>query len=185
MELGQVIVGVQLLGYDDSMNAKSGRTAPVKSKKKATRIGHVYHGARPVDSLDDMDSIPRGWINPNGKFIRTKHHWSAISAQVGKGMTSDPELGERNAHKAYALGWISLGHGGILNAVGHKNTFDSILHPAVVALRKILSKVPHFSFRIERQIGKVDLDKGRHEDFDVREYDLDPFIRSGKLRKYT
>lgn len=155
-----------------------------KTSKKKQRIGHVYQGQRPVvATASEEGEIPRGWIHPNGKFFSTNHHWDTISDHVGEGTSSDPETGERNAHIAYARGWISIGHGGVINAIGHKSTFESTSHPAVVMLRKLVAKIPHFSLRVEKQIGKLDPESGRHEDFDVQEYDLDYFIKRGRLRK--
>lgn len=156
-----------------------------KSSKKKQRIGHIHQGARPAPVAADGEDVPRGWIHPGGKFISTNHHWDAISEHLGDSRTSDPEIGERNAHVAYSRGWISIGHGGVINAIGHENTFDTSEHPAVATLRKLVAKVPHFSLRVEKQIGKLDPETGRHEDFDVREYDLDYFIKRGRLRKTT
>lgn len=158
----------------------------MKKKSRGTRIGHVYHGSRMGKTTENLGDVPRGWIHPDGRFFKTKHHWNAISDQLGDGeQYDDPAEGERNAHKAYSRGWISIGHGGALNAVGHKSTFDTDTHPAVETLRKLVSKVPHFTFRVEKQLGKLNSDSGRHEDFDVKEYDLDWFIRRGRLRKPT
>jgi len=160
---------------------------PIKTKKKAARIRHVYGRELAASEADGWEAIPRGWIRPDGKFFKTKQHWIKISGYLGhKGATrKDPEQGEKNAHAAYSLGWISIGHGGALNAVGHKSSFDLAKHPGVQTLRKLLSSVPQFSIRIERQMGKIDPETGMHEDFDVREYDLDLFIRHGRLRKYA
>ncbi len=161
--------------------------APVKSKgsKKKQRIGHGHPDALAARATGFDESVPRGWIHPTGKFFATNHHWEAITRMLHKKASKDPEKGERDAHLAYSLGWISIGHGGATNAIGHKSVFDGADHPAVEALRKLVAKIPHFSLRIEKQIGKRDPESGRHADFDVSEYDLDLFIRRGRLRKTT
>lgn len=159
------------------------------------RTRHVYHVKRHDKSWSDM---PRGWIDPEGQFRPSNVHWEAIrsfierkKAKRGRKGSDDSseedlaELGERAAQKAYALGWISLSHGGVLNAVGHKDAFHSKHSPALATLRRLLARVPHSTVRIETQIGKIDPHTGRHEDFDVQEYELALFVRRGTLRKVT
>jgi hypothetical protein len=152
-------------------------------------IRHIYHHNGPQP---DWNSVPRGWITPEGRFLKTKEHWSSLSSQFRRpdirSVTKNeaPEEaaeGERNAHLAYRQGWISLGHGGELNAVGHERTFKTFNHPAVLTLRKVLADVPSLTVPIETQIGDYDASRGVHEDFDVREYDLDILIKRGRLRQ--
>ena len=95
----------------------------------------------------------------------------------------EAEAAERNAHLAYGLGWISVGHAGKLNAIGHQNTFDARHHPAVATLRKLLAELPHLSIQIEVQIGNYLPSRGVHEDFELKEYDLDILIKRGRLRQ--
>lgn len=152
--------------------------------KGKRRIGHLYvDQPRPAERREEWDSIPRGWISPEGKFFRTRFHWASIASRFKQPRAEDPEVGERSAHQAYAKGWISLGHAGVLNAIGHESVLKSANHPAVATLRRLVSKLPHFSLRVEKQLGGIDAETGRHEDFDVREYDLGFFVRRGKLRK--
>jgi hypothetical protein len=61
--------------------------------------------------------------------------------------------------------------------------FDQPDHPAMRTLRKVVAGIPHFSLRIEKQLGALDPVTGKHEDFDVREYDLMFFLRRGRLRE--
>ena len=160
---------------------RKGSTKKV-TKKKASRIGHLYQGSRLAQLTETWSSIPRGWIAPDGRFFQTKHHWDSISEHLGLEGENDPEQGERNAHIAYSLGWLSLGHGGALNAVGHKSTFDHRDHLAVITMRKLLSKAPHFTFRVELQLGKLTKRAAKHPDFEVKEIDLDYFISRGRLK---
>jgi hypothetical protein len=69
-----------------------------------------------------------------------------------------------------------------MNAIGHQRTFSTSNHPAVVTLRKILAEVPHLSIQIELQIGEFIPSRGVHEDFELQEYDLDYFIKRGRLK---
>lgn len=169
--------------------------------KMNERIRHVYH-ARRQDNHEVHDDeahwadTPRGWIDPDGHFRPSSVHWEAIRSLIEKkkrgrrsratGTDEDhAELGERAAQRAYAMGWISLSHGGVLNAVGHRNVFHSKRSPALATLRRLLARVPHSTVRIETQIGKIDTRTGRHEDFDVQEYELSLLVRRGTLRKVT
>lgn len=153
----------------------------VKGRKKTSRIRHDTTGTLIVRPTEEAP--PRGWIHPNGKFFESVHHWQDISKYLKLSGADDPDQGERNAHVAYARGWISLGHGGAFNAIGHEKIFSSPDAPAIATLRKQVAKVPHFALRVEKQIGEIDLGSGRHEDFDVAEYDLEVFIRRGRLRR--
>lgn len=151
------------------------------------RIRHIYHLKRRSEA-PDQEIAPRGWIDPDGKFRASKAHWAEIRSFLGKSrrrkkVTDDAEEGERLAQQAYSLGWISLSHGGVLNAVGHKNTFVSKRSAAAATLRKLLTRAPQATIRIETQIGAIDPETGRHEDFEVQEYDLGIFVRRGALRK--
>ncbi len=156
---------------------------PKGPSKKKKRIGHVYGAAPVMDPAAAWDAVPRGWIHPSGKFVKTKEHWKTICSRLGERKANPAEVGERFAHRAYAEGWISLGHGGVFNAVGHRSTFEKATHPALETLRKLVTQSPHFALRIERQFGKIDPESGRHADFDVKEYDLDLFIKRGRLKK--
>jgi hypothetical protein len=137
--------------------------------------------------------IPRGWINQTGHFLKTKEHWASINScfrrpEIRAATTSELEeeeakAAERNAHLAYSLGWISVGHAGKLNAVGHERTFQVGRHPAVLTLRKLLEPVPELTIQIEIQLGNFNPSAGLHEDFDVRDYDLDFLIKRGRLRQ--
>jgi hypothetical protein len=152
------------------------------------RIRHLFphHGAIPTD-----DRIPRGWINPHGHFLKTKQHWASILSHFRRPdartfdrdeAPEEVEAAERNAHLAYSLGWISVGHAGKLNAIAHQRTFESSTHPAVVTLRKLLAEMPHLTIQVELQIGEFLPSKGVHEDYELREYDLDILIKRGRLR---
>ncbi|MGK5082090.1 hypothetical protein WDW37_02205 [Bdellovibrionota bacterium FG-1] len=152
------------------------------------RIRHLFpHNA----GIPNDDQVPRGWITPQGHFHKTKEHWTSINAQfrrpdtraVGKDEApEEAELAEKNAHLAYSLGWISVGHAGKLNAIGHQKTFEASYHPAVTTLRTLLAALPHLSIQIEIQIGNYVPSRGTHEDFHVKEYDLDILIKRGRLR---
>ena len=157
--------------------------------KNKRRIRHIYHH----DGLEaDGNKSPRGWITPEGRFLETKEHWRSITCQFRR-----PEIrslnpappeevadGERIAQLAYSHGWISLGHAGELNAIGHERTFSSVQNPAVLSLRKLLSNAPELVIHVELQVGPFNPSLGIHEDFDVREYDLDRFIKRGRLINY-
>jgi len=190
---------------DSLQTCSPGRTGwDIKCIKMKERIRHVYH-ARRQDKHEDQDfgdswtDMPRGWIDPEGRFRPSNVHWEAIRTFIEqkknarrrlKKPSDDTdedlsELGERAAQKAYSMGWISLSHGGVLNAVGHKSAFHAKRSPALATLRRLLARVPHSTVRIETQIGKIDPETGRHEDFDVQEYELSLFVRRGTLRKVT
>jgi len=153
------------------------------------RIRHIFpHNA---GILSD-EQVPRGWITPQGHFHKTKEHWASISAHfrrpdvrsVGKEEApEEAEAAERNAQLAYSLGWISVGHAGKLNAIGHQRTFEVRNHPAVETLRKLLSAQPHFSIQVEIQIGNYVPSRGVHEDFELKEFDLDILLKRGRLRQ--
>jgi hypothetical protein len=150
------------------------------------RIRHIYHheGSNP-----DWNKRPRGWITPEGRFLETKEHWRSITCQFRRPeIRSDDSVspeenaeGERVAQLAYSHGWISLGHAGELNAIGHERTFRSTQNPAALALRQLLSDSPELSIHVELQIGMYNPSLRAHEDFDVRTYDLDRFIKRGRL----
>jgi hypothetical protein len=152
------------------------------------RIRHLFpHNGGVV--TDDL--VPRGWIAPNGHFIKTKEHWVSINSHFRRPETralakeeapEEAEAAERNAHLAYSLGWISVGHAGKLNAIGHERTFKGSSHPAVQTLRKLLAEMPSHSIQIETQLGAFSPSRGVHEDFDLKEYDLDILIKRGRLR---
>jgi len=155
-------------------------------ENKKRRIRHIYHheGANPA-----WDKHPRGWITPDGRFLETKEHWKSITSQFKRpeidspGSLSAEDLaeGERIAQLAYNLGWLSLGHAGELNAIGHEKILKATLSPAKLTLQKLLSDTPDLKIHIELQIGRFDPSSGVHEDFDVREYDLDRFVKRGRL----
>ena len=157
------------------------------------RIRHIFPHGLGMLALDDK--VPRGWITPQGHFHKTKEHWASINSHfrrpdtraIDKGEApEEAEVAERNAHLAYSHGWISIGHAGKLNAVAHKQTFEMRNHPAVTTLRQLLLELPYVSIQIETQIGVYHPSRGVHEDFDVREYDLDILIKRGRLRQtYT
>lgn len=133
----------------------------------------------------DWSSIPRGWISPKGTFFRTREHWKTICRKVGPKDADPTEAGDASSHRAYSKGWISIGHGGALNVIAHKRTLESRAHPGVARLRRLLAHCPHFALRVEKQLGKLDPETGKHQDFEIREYDLDYFIKRGRLRKTT
>lgn len=154
------------------------------------RIRHLFPHNVAIPQTDE--SIPRGWITPQGHFLKTKQHWASINSHFRRPDTrsvakeeapEEVEEAQRNAHLAYSLGWISVGHAGKLNAVGHRRTFEALRHPAVSMLQKLLAEVPHLTIQIELQVGTYLPAKGVHEDFDVREYDLDVLIKRGRLRQ--
>ena len=154
------------------------------------RIRHIYHHDGPIT---DASKFPRGWISPEGRFLETKEHWRSITYQFKRPETrSVPEItpeeaaeGERLAQLAYHHGWISLGHAGELNAIGHERTFRSLQGPAILTLRKLLSNSPELSIHIELQTGTFNPSLGVHESYDVRRYDLDRFIKRGRLFEYV
>ncbi len=152
------------------------------------RIRHLFphNGGIPTE-----DQIPRGWIMPEGRFMRTKEHWTSINCHFRRPEArslakeespEESEAAERNAHLAYSMGWISVGHAGKLNAIGHERTFKVGNHPAVVTLRKLLANIPQFTIQVETQIGSFVPSRGVHEDFELKEYDLDILIKRGRLR---
>ncbi len=153
------------------------------------RIRHLYpHNA----GIPNTNEVPRGWINPLGQFLRTKEHWASINSHfrrletraVGKEEApEDAEAAERNAHLAYKLGWISVGHAGKLNAIGHQRTFEARHHPAVQTLRQLLAQAPALTIQIELQRGDFISSRGVHEDFELLDYDLDILIKRGRLRQ--
>lgn len=153
------------------------------------RIRHIFphNGGVPND-----ENIPRGWITPEGHFLKTKEHWASISAHFRRPDTrsiekeeapEEAEAAEKNAHLAYGIGWISVGHAGKLNAIGHQRTFEATNHPAVLTLRKLVAELPHLSIQVEVQIGNYVPSRGVHEDFELKEYDLDILIKRGRLRR--
>jgi hypothetical protein len=154
--------------------------------KQRIRQLFPHHGSIQADM-----GIPRGWITPQGLFRRTKEHWASINSHFrrlenrsGIKTEEDEEAAEaqRTAHLAYGLGWISVGHGGKLNAVGHQRIFRSSVHPAVVTLRKLLAEAPALTIPIEIQLGEYVPSRGVHEDFDLKEYCLDTLVKKGRLR---
>lgn len=153
------------------------------------RIRQLYphHSA-----VQPEENVPRGWINPQGRFFATKEHWVSINSHfrrpdtraVGKEEApEEAEAAERNAQLAYSLGWISVGHAGKLNAVGHQRTFQMIRHPAVMTLRQLLVELPNLTIQVETQFGDYLPSRGTHEDFQLGDYDLDFLIKRGKLRR--
>ena len=150
------------------------------------RIRHIYHHNGPEPG---WNKNPRGWINPDGRFHETKEHWRSITCQfkrpeVGASKQDVQEQiveGERISQLAYSLGWISLGHAGELNAIGHEKTFNSLLHPAVATLRKLWAETAELSIHVELQKGVFNPSLGVHEDYDVKIYDLDRFLKRGRL----
>jgi hypothetical protein len=152
------------------------------------RIRHLFPHSAPIPN---NDHIPRGWITPLGHFLKTKEHWVSINSHfrrletraLGKEEAAeDAEAAERNAHLAYSLGWISVGHAGKLNAIAHQKTFQVRHHPAVVTLRSILAQAPESTIQIELQMGSYVSARGVHEDFELIECDLDILIKRGNLR---
>jgi hypothetical protein len=152
------------------------------------RIRHIFphNGGILAD-----DRVPRGWITPLGRFIKTKEHWVSINCHFRRPDTralkkeeapEEAEAAERNAHLAYSQGWISVGHAGKLNAIGHERTFQATGHPAVETLRKLLAEMPDLVIQVEVQLGGFVPHKGVHEDFKIEEYDLDILIKRGRLR---
>lgn len=145
------------------------------------------------DSTGGHDElVPRGWITPQGAFLKTKEHWASISAHFRRPDTrsirkeetpEEAEAAEKNAHLAYSVGWISVGHAGKLNAIGHQRTFQASQHPAVTTLRNLVAPLPHLSIQVEVQLGDYVPSRGVHEDFDLKEYDLDILIKRGRLRQ--
>jgi hypothetical protein len=153
------------------------------------RIRHLFpHNA----GIPNDENVPRGWISPQGHFLKTKEHWASINSHFRRpdtrtaGKEEEPEeaeVAERNAHLAYSHGWISVGHAGKLNAIGHQRTFETTNHPAVATLRTLLAELPHLSIQVEIQIGNYVPSRGVHEDFALKECDLDILIKRGKLRQ--
>ena len=152
------------------------------------RIRHLFpHNA----AIPNDDRVPRGWITPHGHFFKTKEHWASITSHFRRPDTrgipkadahEEAEAAERNAHLAYSLGWISVGHAGKLNAIGHQSTFQFGRHPAVNALRELLIEIPELIIQVELQVGQFNASLGLHEDFNVRDYDLDFLIKRGRLK---
>jgi hypothetical protein len=157
------------------------------------RIRHIFpHNAGSPAHSPANDTIPRGWITPQGHFHKTKEHWVTISSHFRRPETraidkeeapEEADAAEKNAHLAYSLGWISVGHAGKLNAIGHRNTFEALNHPAVATLRKILADQPFLVITVETQVGRFVPARGVHEDFELRECDLDILIKRGRLRQ--
>lgn len=154
------------------------------------RIRHLFPHNGGITSTDDR--VPRGWITPAGHFLRTKQHWASIYSHFRRPETrsfskdeapEDAEAAEKTAHLAYSQGWISVGHAGKLNAIGHRRTFEAHNHPAVVTLRKLLAEMPELTIQVETQVGAFIPSRGVHEDFELREYDLDILIKRGRLRQ--
>jgi hypothetical protein len=157
----------------------------MESSLAKRRFRHIYHHSGPVS---DLNKSPRGWINPEGKFHETKEHWRSIAYQFKRPETrsisqtqEEIEQGERVAQLAYSLGWISLGHAGELNAIGHKRTFELTNNLAVLTLRNLLSTCVEPALHVELQVGRFDPSLGVHEDYLVKEYDLERFIKRGRL----
>ncbi len=154
--------------------------------KQRIRHLHPHNGV-----LETDERIPRGWITPQGQFLKTKEHWASINSHFRSPDTrskskedaaDEAAEAERIAHLAYSLGWISVGHAGKLNAIGHQRIFGVGNHPAVTTLRKLLAQAPELSILIETQLGDYLPSRGMHEDFELREYDLDILIKRGRLR---
>jgi hypothetical protein len=152
------------------------------------RIRHLFPHNGGI--LND-ERVPRGWITPQGRFIKTKEHWVSISCHFRRPETrslkkeeapEEAEEAERNAHLAYSQGWISVGHAGKLNAIGHERTFRAFAHPALDTLRKLLTDMPDLVIQIEIQMGSFLPREGIHEDFKLEEYDLGFLIKRGRLR---
>jgi hypothetical protein len=152
------------------------------------RIRHIFpHNG----GIQNDERVPRGWITPQGRFIKTKEHWVSISCHFRRPDTrslkkeeapEEAESAERTAHLAYNQGWISVGHAGKLNAIGHEHTFKIGNHPAVETLRKLLGTLGDLTIQVEVQLGHFLPSKGVHEDFELKEFDLDILIKRGRLR---
>jgi hypothetical protein len=157
----------------------------MESSPAKRRIRHIYHHNGPESG---WNKNPRGWINPEGRFHETKEHWRSITYQFKRPeirsitqSQEEIEEGERVAQLAYSLGWISLGHAGELNAIGHVRTFELTNHPAALTLRKLLSTIVEPSLHVELQVGRFNPSLGVHEDYLVKECDLERFIKRGRL----
>jgi hypothetical protein len=136
--------------------------------------------------------VPRGWITPQGSFLKTKEHWVSILSHFRRPESrslekqeapEEADAAERNAQLAYSLGWISVGHAGKLNAIGHQKTFQAVRHPAVETLRRLLAEMPFRTIQIELQLGVYVHSSGVHEDFELKEFDLEFLLRRGRLRQ--
>lgn len=152
------------------------------------RIRHIFphNGGLLTD-----ERVPRGWINPQGHFFKTKEHWVSINSHFRRPETrtigkeeapEEAEAAEKNAHLAYSVGWISVGHAGKLNAIGHERTFETRNHPAVTTLRQLLERLPDLTIQVEIQIGSFIASRGVHEDFALKTCDLEVLIKRGRLR---
>ncbi len=158
------------------------------SQSPKRRIRHLFPH---TGSIRADEHVPRGWITPDGGFLKTKEHWASINSHfrrpdarsIGAGDSpEEAEAAERNAHLAYSLGWISVGHSGKLNAIGHERTFQALRHPAVETLRKLLADAPELTIQIEVQLGEFIPSRGVHEDFTLKDYDVNVLIKRGRLR---
>jgi hypothetical protein len=141
--------------------------------------------------IEAEERIPRGWITPQGQFLKTKEHWASIYSHFRKvddrtktkaEIEDEDRDSERAAQLAYSLGWISVGHAGKLNAVAHEKVFQVSLHPAVLTLQKLLAEVPYATIPIETQIGAYLPSEGVHTDYALKEYDVSFLIKRGKLK---
>ena len=147
----------------------------------------------PHDGTFQTDErVPRGWITPQGQFFKTKEHWASIYSlfrnvddrtKTGAEIADENLAAEKAVQLAYSLGWVSVGHAGKLNAVAHERIFQISGHPAVLTLRKLLANLPELVMPVETQIGDYSPSSGVHEDFAMKEYDLDILIKRGRLRE--
>ena len=56
-------------------------------------------------------------------------------------------------------------------------------HPALITLRELLASMPELTIQIETQVGNYDPSRGVHENFELKEYNLDILIKRGRLRE--
>ena len=79
------------------------------------RIRHIFPhnaGVPGAPAVPQDELVPRGWITPQGHFLKTKEHWASITAHFRRPdarsaekteAPEEAEAAERNAHLAYSI----------------------------------------------------------------------------------
>ena len=103
-----------------------------------------------------------GWIAPDGEFHEMdpeQNHTSFIMEHLGMDDDNIDEFENRTSSDiARSNGWISVGHAGDPNAMGHRKYLDDPNHPATRTLARMVANL-HPDLKKERFTVETDADK--------------------------